>query len=140
MDESSKRLPTLLLTLCAGAVLLLTSVVLLALLWRYVPRQAALLAGFGTQLPFSTRLVIAASRWAIRLLPGLIVLGLPCLAAATAFGFVLAAKRPGARRAVRVAATLALLVALAEVLAGVAVVHYLSSAVQQARASQQLRD
>jgi type II secretory pathway component PulF len=116
----------------AAAVCVVASAGLLWLLWRYVPTQAALLAGLEAPLPLPARVVIAASAWTVRLLPLLILLGVPLVALAFLGGALLAYRQRAMRRFASLAAALAFAVALAEILASFIVVYSLHAALQQA--------
>jgi type II secretory pathway component PulF len=102
---------------------IVASVGLSWLLWVYVPRQVALCEEFGLALPLLTRLVIALSMWTIRLLPLLVLIGVPALGVGSALTVVWAVKNKAVPRVVRWAAALAFFVALMEILMAAAVVY-----------------
>jgi hypothetical protein len=85
------------------------------LLWRYVPAHAAAFACLGVSLPLSTRLVIVASQWTVRLLPLVILIGLPFVGGVVALVATMAARAKW--RVLQTLAILALAVAGAEMVA-----------------------
>lgn len=70
--------------LLAGSILLAAAaaVGVISLLWFYLPPHLGHFAEVGATLPLVTRLAITTSNWLVRLLPPLILLGVPALALA----------------------------------------------------------
>ncbi len=132
IKRRNKGLAVWLMPSGAAVICLVTSSGLLWLLWRYVPIRAALLADLGPPLSPLTRVVIAASSWTVRLLPLLILLGVPLLALVFLAAVLLAYQKRAMRLFARIVAALAFAVALAEILASFIVVYSLHSALQQA--------
>ena len=87
------------------------SVVLTVLLWRYVPQQAAVLIGSSVELPVATRLVIQAAFWFVRLLPLLVLAGIPLAVVAVLVALWLGTKKRGLLRVLLIAIAVALTLA-----------------------------
>jgi type II secretory pathway component PulF len=124
-----------LLASASAALLLVASVSLAWLLWRYVPSQAALLSGLQVSLPLLTRVVIAASAWFVRLLPLLVLVGLPILGLAAGIAVLVAFQTRSTRRFLGFATACAITLSVAEMLASAVVVYAMHQALEQARPS-----
>jgi type II secretory pathway component PulF len=109
---------------CAFALVAVATVLLFWLLYRYVPLHMSLAAGMGMELPLGARLASFAGNWLVRMLPFLVLAGLPLGAIALVLLAVTAQKmRIRTRAVVRWLTVVGLLVALAEILASAYVVH-----------------
>ena len=112
---------------------------LLWLLWRYVPLHAAFFEGLAVPLPHSTELALGAAMWMIRLLPLLILLGLP-LTVAIVVTSVVVAPKVGVRAVVKALTGLAFLAATIMSLASVFVVHAVHAGYQQAATNPRVQE
>ncbi len=56
------------------AIILIAAVVVTVILWKVIPTFATLFAGLGAELPFLTRMVIAASNLLVQFMPFIIVM------------------------------------------------------------------
>ena len=109
------------------------------LLWRYVPIHAALFEGLGMPLPRSTELAVGAAMWLIRLLPFLILLGIP-VALALVVTSVVVAPKVGVPTVVKALTGLAFLAATMVSLASVFVVHAMHAGYQEAATNEQVQE
>jgi type IV pilus assembly protein PilC len=55
------------------SVISIAGIVIAVILWKVIPTFAAMFAGLNAELPLPTRIVIAMSKWFVRLLPFLVV-------------------------------------------------------------------
>lgn len=88
------------------------AITLVALLWKYVPAHALAYECLDASLPLITRLAIFASNLIVRLLPFLIMLGVPLVGGIIVLGAILADCRRWSFP--RILGTLAFAVAIAE--------------------------
>ena len=127
----------------ASALCFIAAAHLFWLLWKYVPVHAAVFADMGISLPRSTSIVFAVANWTIRLLPLVILVGVPLIVAVLVIASVVAAKTGTWHRMASGAVTLMLAAALVEILACGFVVHSVHAgytvAATDARVQQDLR-
>ena len=58
------------------AIIMIAAVVVTVILWKVIPTFATLFAGLGAELPFLTRMVIAASNMLVQFMPFIIVIAI----------------------------------------------------------------
>jgi type II secretory pathway component PulF len=126
--------------LAAACLIALGGAALLVwLLWRWVPLHAALFAGLTVDVPRNTQLVMAASKWFVRLVPLLIILVL-VLASLVARPLFLRMTGASDRWAVRALAGILSLVALLELGASAFVVREIRAGCSSGSADSRFRE
>jgi hypothetical protein len=121
---------------CSVALVVILTGQLLWLAYRFVPMHAAVFEGMGMELPLDARIVIAAANWVIRMVPFLVLAGVP-LGGLAIVGVAIVAPKVPMRTVVGAVTGVGLTIALAQCSTSAFVVHAIHSVYAKAATSKE---